>query len=77
MENENVYTAEVISEKWIVSNGEIDHLIDMLTHLKEEHLAKGFKEVILVNCKDVQAEAFVEPFVDTPMHTSFFVLGKR
>ncbi len=68
---------ELIFENWIVSGGDIDSMISRFMSLKRQCLEKGFKEILLVNHKDLPANFFLEPPKDVPLHTSFCVLGNK
>jgi hypothetical protein len=75
---ENKYS-EILRENWIISNGDIDEFIGKFQHLKDEYTKKGYKEIFILNPKDVPSECFADGRYeeDPPMHTSFFILGKK
>jgi len=79
MENKNVEMYDdVLWENWIISNGDIDEFIRGFQHLKEEYTKKGYTKILLMNPKDLQDELFTygRP-KDIPLHTSFFIIGKK
>ena len=76
MENE----VEILAENWIISNGTIDEFIAKFQYWKEVFTKKGYKEIYLMSPKDLGNEHYTltdgRP-KDIPMHTSFYVVGKK